>query len=95
MRGVPNRTELVRSVSEDLALPISTVDKAVTLFLAKIEEAIAEGDSVNIREFGRFVPRTRRATVRANPRTGRKMKIPRRHSVGFIPSVTLKGFLNE
>lgn len=89
-----NRGQLVRSVAERTDLPVSEVDYVFAALLDAIAEALANGDPVNIRRFGKFEPRHRNPVTRHNPRTGAEIKVPAKRSVGFVPSVNLKAQLN-
>jgi len=67
------------------------VDKALEL----LKTALAEGDSVMISAFGKFVVRERKAQQGRNPQTGETITIPARKTVSFKVSRVLKEQINE
>lgn len=88
------RKELLRRTSATTGIPEATVAAVVAGLLEEISAALGGGEAVHLRTFGKFEPRTRPASVRPNPRTGDPMTIPRRLTVGFLPSSTLRAALN-
>lgn len=89
-----NRGELVRKISDAESLPAATVDQLVGAVFEQIAEGLRAGEEVQIRGFGKFVPRDRAPVVRRNPKTGVEVKVPAKTSVGFVPSTKLKERLN-
>lgn len=89
------RNELVRRASEVAGMPETDVREAVSAFLDEMLSSLAAGETVALRRFGKFQPRTRPASVRPNPRTGDPMRIPRRKTVTFLPSATMREELNR
>ena len=89
-----NRTDVVRAVSNRTKTPVADVDTIVTAFLEVVGLSLACGEEVNLRTFGKFEPRKRKAVVRRNPKTGIDHHVPEKLSVGFVPSPNLKTRLN-
>lgn len=91
-----NRGEVVKAITEDLTeVPATLVDEVLGSFFDQIASALASGDDVTIRRFGKFEPRKRRAVTRLNPKTKIPIDVPAKTSVGFVPSLNLKSRLNE
>ncbi len=63
---------------------------AVDIILDTIAGALAEGRRVEIRGFGSFSVRKRKARSTKNPRTFKMMHIPARKSIHFTMSKSLK-----
>lgn len=89
-----NQTQLVQFVAEREELPITTVNQIMQALLDATATALSAGDSVNIRRFGKFEPRTRKPVTRQNPATGEDIHVPAKQTVAFIPSPVLKDRLN-
>lgn len=89
-----NRSELIAQTSDRTGRNLDDVDKVVSTFFDLCTEALTLGEPVNVRRFGKFEPRLRRAMVKPNPKTGEPMDIPERLSVAFLPSELLKDRLN-
>lgn len=66
------------------------VDKSVGIVLETIALALADGRRVEIRGFGSFSARKRKARKAANPRNGQIMHIPARKNIHFTMSRSLK-----
>lgn len=56
---------------------------------------VACGETVSVRNHGKYEPRTRAAVVRKNPKTGEPVAVPEKHSMGFVPAPALKERLNK
>lgn len=66
------------------------VEAAVNLILAAMQDTLARGHRIEIRDFGSFCvnvipPRTGR-----NPKTGESVRIPTKHRPHFKPGKTLR-----
>ena len=55
-------------------------------FLGAVKEALARGDGIEIRGFGTFKVRHRKARTARNPRTGEPVEVPARAVAAFKPS---------
>ena len=66
------------------------ISQAIDIIIETISEALAAGQRVEIRGFGSFSVRQRRARTTKNPRTGKIMKIPSRKNLHFAMSKSLK-----
>ncbi|MCY3678435.1 MAG: integration host factor subunit beta [Gemmatimonadetes bacterium] len=58
----------------------------VDAFLDAVNDALARGDNIEIRGFGTFKARHRKARVARNPRTGEAVPVPPRVAPVFKPS---------
>jgi integration host factor subunit beta len=66
------------------------VDRAIDIILDSITEALCVGRRVEIRGFGSFCVRRRKARTTKNPKTGTIMDIPPRKTLHFTMSKSLK-----
>ena len=67
------------------------VETAVKMMLEHMAECLAGGGRIEIRGFGSFTVRFRRARVGRNPRTGTPVSLPARHAACFKPGMKLRG----
>ncbi|WP_208974853.1 HU family DNA-binding protein [Moorella stamsii] len=67
--------DLVASVAEKTDLTKKDAEKVVSAVLASIEEALAQGDKVQLVGFGTFEIKERAARIGRNPRTGEEIEI--------------------
>ena len=63
---------------------------AIDAFLAKVEEALAAGNKVQLTGFGTFEVRKRKARTGVKPGTKEKIKIPATQYPAFKPGKALK-----
>ena len=63
----------------------------VDAFLDAIKGAMEHGDHIEIRGFGTFKVRHRKARMARNPRTGESLQVPPRVVPVFKPSKHLRG----
>ena len=70
-----NKAELIASVAEKSELTKKDAEKAVAALLATVEDALANGDKVQLVGFGTFEIRERAARKGRNPQTGEEINI--------------------
>lgn len=87
------KKELVDQISGDLSIQKQDVAVAVDIILDTMTEAITEGRRVELRGFGSFSTRSRKARQTKNPRTGVLMDIGERKTIHFTMSKSLKDAL--
>lgn len=63
--------------------------------LETVADVLAEGDSVEIMGFGKFVVVGREARKGRNPKTGEEIDIPAKNAIKFVPASALKDAVNE
>ena len=63
----------------------------VDAFLDAVKDALARGDRIELRGFGTFKVRHRKARTGRNPRTGETVEVPPRDVPVFKPSLHLRG----
>jgi integration host factor subunit beta len=84
------KKELVDRISNDLEIHKQDVTVAVDIILDSMAEALSEGRRVELRGFGSFSTRSRKARQTKNPRTGVMMDIGERKTIHFTMSKSLK-----
>jgi len=87
------KKELVDQISDDLNIQKQDVAVAVDIILDSMVDAISEGRRVELRGFGSFSTRSRKARQTKNPRTGVIMDIGERKTIHFTMSKSLKDAL--
>lgn len=88
------KRDLVNAVSQELPDFLKKdLDQALDIMLDTIVIALAENRRVEIRGFGSFAVRRRKARSTKNPRTGKVMNIPARQNIHFTMSKSLKDAL--
>jgi nucleoid DNA-binding protein len=91
---------LKNALIQDLAAAFPDVAKKdlqdmMDILFESIAQSLMRNESVEIRGFGRFSVKPRRAMQARNPRSGAPVDVSRRWAVRFKPSDSLMNFLNE
>jgi nucleoid DNA-binding protein len=84
------KRELVIDVAERLGFTQNEVADVVQATLDSIVESLAEGERLEIRNFGVFEVKTRDARMGRNPRTGQEVPILQKRVATFKPGKALK-----
>jgi len=71
------------------------IGKTVDIIIETMSDSLEQGNRVEIRGFGSFSVRTRKARQTKNPKTGNVMNIPPRKTLHFAMSKSLKESLIE
>ena len=89
-----NKTELVNAVAESTELSKKDATKAVDAVFDAIQEALQNGDKVQLIGFGNFEVRERSARKGRNPQTGEEIEIAASRVPAFKPGKALKEAVN-
>lgn len=89
-----NRTEIIDIIARQEELEAPVVDLVLKSFVSLLLLNLAVGESVTIRGFGRFDPKTRPSASLRHPRTGARIETGVRRTIGFRPSMRAKDQLN-
>jgi integration host factor subunit beta len=84
------KKDLINKISDELVLQKQDVSIALDIILDTMGEALAADRRVELRGFGSFSTRKRKARNTKNPRTGVLMNIPERKTLHFTMSKSLK-----
>jgi len=84
------KRELVIDVAERLGFTQNEVSAVVQSTLDSIMESLAEGNRLEIRNFGVFEVKVRDARIGRNPRTGDAVPISEKRVAVFKPGKALK-----
>ncbi|RGS72364.1 MULTISPECIES: HU family DNA-binding protein [unclassified Mitsuokella] len=89
-----NKTELVASVAEKAGLTKKDAEKAVNALFESVQQALVEGDKVQMIGFGTFEVKERAARTGRNPRTNETIQIPASKNPVFKAGKALKDAVN-
>ena len=84
------RGDLTEAVYQAIELPHKESDVVVCVIFDSIVHALRSGDKVEIRGFGSFHTRERRARIGRNPKTGARVDVPPKKIPFFKPSKELR-----
>ena len=68
--------ELTQAVAEEADVTKSIADALINATLETMTESLHSGEKIEIRGFGSFRLRQRRARLGRNPRTGKEVQVP-------------------
>ena len=89
-----NKSELIDAMSEELNLPLREASSIMNTIMDTMTNALASGDSIEIRGFGSFVIKEYEAYYGRNPKTGDKIKVPPKKLPFFKVGKELKERVN-
>ncbi|PEF36152.1 HU family DNA-binding protein [Bacillus wiedmannii] len=90
-----NKTELITQVAVKTGLKKSQASLAVDTLLESIQQALQNGDNVQLLGFGTFEVRERAAREGRNPSTGESLIIPAKKAPAFKAGKVLKEAVNN
>lgn len=90
-----NKTELVANVADKAGLTKKDAEKAVIAVFESIENALQEGDKVQLIGFGTFEVKERAARKGRNPQTGKEIEIAASKNPVFKAGKALKDVVNK
>lgn len=85
-----NKKELVEELAKKTGMTKKAAGEALDGLVEVISSAVAAKKPVVITGFGKFEARTRKASVRRNPQTGKKISVPAKVVPAFKAGKLLK-----
>lgn len=70
-----NKSELIEALAQDIAVPHREAAAITNTVIDTMTEALARGESIEIRGFGSFVIKNYGSYEGRNPKTGKKIKV--------------------
>lgn len=90
-----NKAELIASMSDKSQLTKKDVETALKAFMESVQEALENGDKVQLVGFGTFETRERAAREGRNPRTKEVIQIPASKAPVFKAGKEFKERVNK
>jgi integration host factor subunit beta len=79
------KKEIAKKIGDATGIPRMTVTKIVQMIFDGITEILVEEGNIELRNFGVFKAKERKARKARNPRTGETVMVPARRKVTFKP----------
>ena len=89
------KTDLIEEISKQSKISRSESKFCVEVILEELTLAIASGERVEVRGFGCFYKRHRKARIGINPKTGEKTEVAEKFVPFFKPGKLLKEAVNK
>ncbi|MGB9679284.1 MAG: HU family DNA-binding protein [Thermoanaerobacteraceae bacterium] len=90
-----NKADLVTKIAEKSELTKKDAEKALNAFVESVEEALKDGDKVQLVGFGTFEIRERAERKGRNPQTREEITIPASKAPVFKAGKALKDLVNS
>jgi integration host factor subunit beta len=94
-RDIMTKADLIDEVSRLAELTRKDSEVIVEAIFDSVVRSLRAGDKIEIRGFGSFRTRQRKARTGRNPKTGEKVEVPAKKIPFFKPSKELKDLVNE
>jgi len=88
------KADLIDEVSRVVEMTRKESEVIVEAIFDSVVRALRSGDKIEIRGFGSFRTRERRARIGRNPKTGERVEVPAKRIPFFKPSKELKDLVN-
>jgi len=89
------KADLIDEVSRVVEMTRKDSEVIVDAIFESVVRSLRTGEKIEIRGFGSFRTRERRARVGRNPKTGARVEVPPKRIPYFKPSKELKDLVNE
>ena len=89
------KADLVDEVTQAAELSRKDSETVIEIVFDSIVKSLRAGDKIEIRGFGSFRSRQRKARVGRNPKTGDRVEVPPKTVPYFKPSKELKDLVNS
>ncbi|MBC8493997.1 MAG: integration host factor subunit beta [Proteobacteria bacterium] len=89
------KTDLIQRLTDNSNLAKSDAKLAVDLILERITQSIVSGEGVEIRGFGGFIKKHRKARQGINPKTSERTQVGEKYVPFFKPGKSLKEMVNK
>ena len=89
------KTDLIEVISKQSKISRAESKFCVEVILKELTSAIASGEGVEVRGFGRFCTRHRKGRMGINPKTGEKTEITEKFVSFYRPGKFLKEAINK
>jgi nucleoid DNA-binding protein len=89
------KKEIVRIISDDLSLSQQDVKRVVQRTFDAVIGALAKEGRIELRNFGVFEVKERKARKARNPRTGDEVHVPSKRVVTFKPGKEMEALVDS
>lgn len=89
-----NKKDLIANVAEMNDMSKSDVEEVLNATLETMQDALVEGEPIDLYGFGKFTSVERKARKGRNPQTGESLDIAAKNAVTFKPAKALKDAVN-
>jgi integration host factor subunit beta len=84
------RKKLAQRFADFTGQPVYPVDESILILLQLIGDELVQGNRIELRNFGVFSVKQRKARIARIVKTGEKIRVPARRVIVFKPGRSLK-----
>jgi nucleoid DNA-binding protein len=84
------KKEIAIKIADETGIKQIIVKEVVQKTIDEMIEALAKGETLELRNFGVFKVKERKARIGRNPRTGETVSVPPKKVVTFKPGLVMK-----
>ena len=84
------KKEIAIKIADETGIKQIVVKEVVQKVIDAMIESLAKGETLELRNFGIFKVKERKARIGRNPRTGETVSIPSKKVVTFKPGLVMK-----
>jgi len=84
------KKEIVVKIADESDIKQIDVKRVVQMTFDSIVDSLQKGETVELRNFGIFKVKSRKARLGRNPKTGDTVEIPEKKAVTFKPGLVMK-----
>ena len=89
------KEQLIEETAVASAITKTVASRIINNMLVIMEQTLQEGESINIKNFGKFSVETTKESTGRNPKTGEKITIPQHKRIKFTAGDPLKRVINN
>ena len=89
------KSELVEAISIKINVPKKRAEDVVNAVFESMRDALLDDDRIEVRGFGSFSIRERKAKKGRNPRTGEQVFVDKKKSIHFRPGKELRAIVDS
>ena len=89
------KKEIARKIAKQFGITQLLALEAVQMVFDGITETLLDEGRIELRNFGVFEVKRRRARKARNPRTGERVSVPEKRAVTFKPGLEMEQRVNE
>ncbi len=89
------KSDIIKEISSQTGLTQVETEAVIEGFITVVSEALIQGERVDLRGFGNFILKTRKAKAARNIWTGETVHVPEHYLPYFKASESLKNRVNK
>lgn len=89
------KADLVDEVARTVQITKKQAESIVNIVFDSIVQSLRSGEKIELRGFGSFRLRSRKARIGRNPKTGERVEVPSKKIPYFKPGKELKELINH